>query len=71
MTGTDIGTLALAAVAVLGCISSVLLLAFRVGRLTGMTEARMAHSEADRTRIWQAIGALVSKVDRHIEGHRM
>lgn len=62
-------TLALAGVAVLGCISSVLLLAFRVGKLTGSVEARMSQSDTDRAGIWRAIGVLTAKVDRHIERH--
>jgi hypothetical protein len=48
---------------------SVLLLAYRVGRLTGAMEARMNTSEADRVNIWKQLGALASKMDRHIEGH--
>jgi hypothetical protein len=64
---TELATLAIAGVAVLGCIGSVLLLAFRVGKLTGVTEARIQQGESDRARIWESIGALVAKVDRHIE----
>lgn len=69
MTATDIGTLVLAATTMLGSIGAVLLLAFRVGRLTGVTEARINNGDSDRSRIWQAIGEVVAKLDRHIEGH--
>lgn len=60
-------SLALAAVAVIGCISSVLMLAFRVGRLTGELTARITVGETDRVNIWRSIGALTAKMDRHIE----
>jgi len=67
VTTTDIALVVSAGVAVLCSIGSVLLLAYRIGRLTGSTEARIAHGENDRVRIWQAIGQVVAKVDRHIE----
>lgn len=70
MTATTIGTLALAAVAILGCIGSVLMLAYRVGRLTGGVEARMLTGEQDRTKLWEQFGAIMAKLDRHIEGHQ-
>jgi hypothetical protein len=59
----------MAGMAIFGTMGSVLLLAFRVGRLTGTMEARMSTSESDRVNIWKQLGALASKVDRHIEGH--
>lgn len=67
MNGETIGTLSIAAVAVLGSIGSVLMLAYRVGKLSGEIGARMVGSETDRARLWQAIGALTDKLDRHIE----
>lgn len=67
MNASEITAIVLAAVAVITCIGSILLLAFRVGRLTGTIESRMSQGETERTRIWEAIGALVAKVDRHIE----
>lgn len=70
MSPTEYATLALAAVAIVGCIGSVLLLAYRIGRLTGTTEARIRSGETDRANIWRAIGALTGKMDRHIERHR-
>lgn len=69
MKAQELATLAIAGVAVLGCVGSVLLLAFRVGKLTGELTARMTLGENDRVRIWQSLGALVEKFDRHIEGH--
>lgn len=59
--------LAIASVAILGCIGSVLLLAFRIGKLTGNVEARMSQGETDRVNIWTQLGALGAKLDRHIE----
>jgi hypothetical protein len=56
-----------AATAAITIILSVLLLAYRVGRLTGTMETRMSQSEADRTRIWERLGAIADKLDRHVE----
>lgn len=67
MTPTDVGTLILAGIAIVGCIGSVLLLAYRVGRLTGTTEARISFAENDRTHLWQKLGGIASKLDRHVE----
>lgn len=67
MTGTDIGTLVIAGLTVMTVIGSILLLAYRVGRLTGTVEARMTYGDGDRIKIWQEIGALTAKFDRHIE----
>lgn len=61
------GAFIVAGASVLGSIGAVLLLAFRVGRLTGQYEARLQFGDADRVNIWKQIGALGSKVDRHIE----
>jgi hypothetical protein len=63
----DIAVLITAGAAILGSIGSVLLLAYRVGRLTGSTEARITHGETDRSNLWRALGELMAKVDRHIE----
>lgn len=65
--GVEIGTLILAGVAVFTSVASVLLLAFRVGKLTGSTEARMASMTDESGRQWQAIGRIDGKLDRHIE----
>lgn len=69
MRTTELATLALAGVAILGSLGSVLLLAFRVGKLTGELTARMTVGENDRVRIWQQLGALAAKYERHIERH--
>lgn len=69
MSAEVIGTLILASVAVLGSIGSVLLLAFRVGALTGRMDARMSNGEADREQIWKAIGAITDRFNRHTETH--
>jgi hypothetical protein len=63
----ETATLAIAGVAVLGCIGSVLLLAFRVGRLTGEITARQKAGEDDRIRLWQALGALTDRINTHVE----
>jgi hypothetical protein len=68
----DGGTLAAivtAAVAVCGSIGSVLLLAVHVGKLTGDHEARIKSGEDDRRAIWQGVGVLTGRFDRHIETH--
>lgn len=67
MSVTIVATLAIAAVAVLGCIGSVLLLAFRVGRLIGSTEQRLTNGESDRIRLWDELGKLLAWRDRHVE----
>lgn len=67
MNATELSTLAVAGVTVLGCVGSILLLAYRIGRLTGSTEARITHGESDRVRIWEHMGAILSKLERHIE----
>lgn len=64
-----IAALVTAGVAVLGSIGSVLLLAFRVGNLTGKMDARMSSGEVDRTQIWKAISALTDRFNRHTETH--
>jgi hypothetical protein len=71
VNAADLATIAGAVVSVLVCVGSVLLLAYRIGRLTGTVETRMSFGETDRANIWTAIGALGGKVDRHIEiSHR-
>lgn len=70
MTPETIAGLIVAAVAVLGSIGSVLLLAFRVGTLNGKMDARMQGSEMDRANIWKAVGALTDRLNRHIEQHQ-
>lgn len=69
MSAEVIGTLIMASVAVLGSIGSVLLLAFRVGALTGRMDARISNGEADREQIWKAVGAMTDRFNRHVETH--
>lgn len=69
MSATDVATLAVAGVVIVTAIGSILLLSYRIGRLTGTTEARISYGENDRTHIWEKLGALGSKLDRHIETH--
>jgi len=56
---------------VLGSIGATLLLAFRVGRLTGTVTARLDHADTDRVNIWKQLGNLAGKVDRHIEARHV
>lgn len=59
----------IAALSILGSIGSTLLLAYRVGKLTGDTEARVKAGEDDRANIWRALGILTGRYDKHIEHH--
>lgn len=67
MNKADWVTAAIVAVPVLTLAGAVLLLAFRVGKLTGQTEARINAGDTDRSRIWEAIGKLTARQDRHVE----
>lgn len=69
MNATEVGTLILAAMAVIGSILSVLALSYRVGRLTGKVDTRIDHGEADRDKIWQAIGKLADRMNQHVDEH--
>ena len=69
MNGEEIADGVIAAMAVLGSIGSVLLLAVRVGRLSGSFEARINAGEDDRRALWSAIGVLTGRYDRHLERH--
>ena len=66
-TAGVIAAVAVGAVAVLGSIGSILLLAFRTGRLVGAVE-RESKSSADNTaRIFGELGRLAQSAERHIE----
>jgi hypothetical protein len=67
VNATTIGSLAVALTAVLGAVGSVLLLAYRVGKLTGSAEARLQAGVGDRRALWEAVGVLTGRFDRHIE----
>lgn len=67
MTTINWVNVAIVAVPVLTMAGAVLVLAFRVGKLTGQTEARINAGDADRSRIWEAIGKLTARQDRHVE----
>ena len=64
-----VSSLILAAVAVLGSIGSVLLLAFRVGTMSGKIDARLEISQDDRTNIWKALDVLSGRFNKHVEYH--
>lgn len=70
MTPTVIATLILAGVAILGSITSVLLLSYRVGRFTGVTETRISAGEVDRSKIWRVVESLADMLHKHLEGHK-
>lgn len=67
MSHIDWVNVAIVAVPVLTMAGAVLLLTFRVGKLTGQTEARITAGDEDRSRIWEAIGRLTGRQDRHVE----
>ncbi len=67
MSAEAISSLILAAVAVLGSIGSVLLLAFRVGAISGKIDARMTSCEQDRSNMWKAIDVVTGRFNRHME----
>ena len=69
MNIATIVSLVIAVTSVLGTIGSVLLLAYRVGRLTGATDARITHGEKDRASLWHQVTGLAARFDRHIEHH--
>ncbi len=58
-----------AGVAVVSSIGSVLLLAYNVGKLTGIHDARLKAGEDDSKSIWKSLGILTGRFDRHIEHH--
>lgn len=71
MNTTELASLVIASLAVAGAIGSVLMLAYRVGRLTGATEARMSQGDTDRTNLWRALGELTERFNRHIDQHQI
>lgn len=69
MNLTVAATLAMAGVAILGSMMSMLLLSYRIGRLTGTTETRISAGEDDRSKLWRVVDALDAKLDTHLQGH--
>ena len=70
MNNTILGALIVAGVTVIGNIAAMLALVYRIGRLTGTVEARLNSGDVDRANIWQQIGTVIGKLDRHMErGH--
>ena len=67
MNGATVAALVVAGLSVLGAISSVALLAFRVGALVGMLKSHVESSDADRARIWKSLGEVSALVGRHVE----
>lgn len=59
----------LAGVAILGVITSVTALTFRVGRLIGVTETLITQGAADRTLLRAEIDHVASQIDRHEQWH--
>lgn len=69
MSTVEITSVILAGVAILGVITSVTALTFRVGRLIGTTETLITHGEADRTLLRTEITHVASQIDRHEQWH--
>lgn len=69
MNAADISGLILTGVAVAGSIGSVLMLAFRVGRLTGTVEASIASGKESDASAAAAILRLTERLDAHLTSH--
>lgn len=69
MNPTEITSVILAAVAILGMIASITALTFRVGRLIGTTETLITQGSADRTLLRTEITLVASQIDRHEQWH--
>lgn len=69
MNTVELTSIILAAVAILGVISSVTALTFRVGRLIGVTETLISAGNADRTLLRTEISHVAGQIDRHEQWH--
>lgn len=69
MSAADISGLILTGVAVAGSIGSVLMLAFRVGKLTGTVEASISSGKDSDTAQMASILRLTERLDAHLTGH--
>ena len=67
MNANTIGGLIVASIAVLGSIGSTLLLAYRVGIMTGEIRTRVDGSEKDRINLWAALALQVERFNRHLD----
>lgn len=69
MSTTEVTAVILSGVAILGVITSVTALTFRVGRLIGVTETLISQGNADRTQLRAEIVHVASQIDRHEQWH--
>ena len=69
MSTTEVTSVILAAVAILGTIGSVTALTFRVGRLIGTTETLITQGTADRTLLREQITQVGAQISRHEQWH--
>lgn len=69
MSSEAIAIIVSSGAAVLGSITSVLLLSFRVGRLVGQVTGFMEASTIDRQSLHAELGGVAGQLDRHIEQH--
>lgn len=69
MNADTISALIIAGIAVAGAIGSVLLLAFRVGRIVGTTESFMATSERRYSDLRADLTRQTDRLSLHIEHH--
>lgn len=69
MNAQTIVAIIMAAIAIIGAIGAVVMLAFRTGTLNGNIMSFMTRAATDRTEVLTEIGKLDGKLDRHIEQH--
>ena len=69
MSTTEVTSVILAGIAILGMIASITALTFRVGRLIGTTETLITQGVADRTLLRTEIVHVASQIDRHEQWH--
>lgn len=70
MDATTISALVIAGLAVLGTLSSVLLLAFRVGTLIGKVTSFMEMSASDRKSLHESVDRVKIRLEDHIIAHQ-
>lgn len=70
MNAETIAALASAGASIVGSMMCVLLLAYRVGKLTGTVEARISASEKDYSWLRGVVETLSAAFHKHLEGHK-
>jgi hypothetical protein len=64
-----LGTVIVAAVAVLGMLGSLVALTYRMGTLSGRIMSFMETAQRDRTEVLTEMGKIGNQLERHIETH--